>query len=175
MNKLIVSLLFLIPGAANAAGSNFIAGSWFPKEQLLPMLDRCYEDSTHPEVKSAGDLLNNFANELASAYDHDSLTAADKESSKQFIKNYTKYLGVYMCVAQQVLWVDNAMAEYLNTVDVKGYVEACFKQESVAKKLVEQLLPAELFIAYVLFIYDEHFQKEVEKYTEQIMVTYYSK
>ena len=31
MNKLIVSLLFLIPGAANAAGSNFIAGSWFPK------------------------------------------------------------------------------------------------------------------------------------------------
>jgi hypothetical protein len=185
MNKLILSLLFLIPGAACAAGSNFIANSWFPKEQLLPMLDRCYEDTKHPEVKSAGDLLNNFANELASVYDHDSLTAADKESSKQFIKNYTKYLGVYLCIAQQVLWVDSAMAEYLNTDDVQlnlfNYTNAFYKEnfdgmniyESI--EIVEQLLPAELFIAYIFFMSDEHFQKEVEKYTEQIMVTHYSK
>ena len=140
------------------------------------MLDRCYEDTTHPEVKSTGNLLNNFVNELVSSTDgYDSLTAIDKENSKQFIKNYTKYLAVYVCVAQQVLWMDNTMAEYLNTVDVKGYIDACFKQYPQARKLVEELLPAELFIAYVLFVSDEHFQKEVEKYTEQILVTHYSK
>ena len=100
MNKLILSLLFLIPGALNAAGSSFVTGFWFPNQQLAPMLDRCYEDTTHPEVKSTGDLLNNFVNELVSSTDgYDSLTAIDKENSKQFIKNYTKYLAVYVCVA----------------------------------------------------------------------------
>ena len=40
-----------------------------------------------------------------------------------------------MCaLRQQVLWVDNTMAEYLNTVDVKGYIDACFKQYPQARK-----------------------------------------
>ena len=179
MNKLILSLLFLVPGAMHAAENAFEPNDWQPNEKFLSLLDRCYEDKNHPEVKSTSDNLNNF---LVDIINSDlSLSQKEKEQQEKIINGYTHYLGIYLVCAQQLLMEDKAIADYANTVDIKPYLED-FMNETLESEegqlymmLIKQSLPEDLFMLWILFIYDEHFQKEVEKYTEQIMVTYYSK
>lgn len=185
MSKYILSLFFLIPFCTQ----KIQADGWYPDATLFSKLDSCYADKEHfyfhEEDKKCFDcqeanlLMDNF-NLAVLKYQMNNdprLSAEQKEAaceqSEPFIHFYNKYLSVYLCCLSQLSETDKSMIEYLSTLDVKGFLDAFAKQyfpdmqKYEVLEFVEQFLPVELFICWVVFMSDEHLQQEVEKYIQQ--------
>ena len=168
MNKLLMIALLSFSCVAgktqcdNTAEQNkpitYIA--WQPNPALLPLLDKCYEDKNNQMInngimRSAGDLLFNLFGQAA-------ITSQEKE----FVKMYSKYLGMYLYFAEQLLFEDDELVEYIKGINLQDYADI-FNEETA--QVINQVMPGDLFILMNIFLRDAYFQQEVEQFVEMAL------
>lgn len=138
--------------------------AWMPNPELLPLLDKCYEDTKHPIIdngimRSKGDLLFNLFGEVART-----------PQEKEFAKTYCKYLGMHLYFAQQLLFEDEEVADYVKGINLQDYQDILNEQTA---QMIKFIMPGELFMLMNIFLRDAVFQESVEQFIEEVLQQFY--
>jgi len=172
MNKLLILILLSLSGVAGKTQcvnapeqtEHTTQIAWQPNPTLLPLLDRCYEDTQHPIInngimRSKGDLLFNLFGEVART-----------PQEKEFAATYCKYLGMHLYFAQQLLFEDEEVADYVKGINLQDYEDILNEQTA---QMIKFIMPGELFMLMNIFLRDAVFQESVEQFVEEVLQQFY--
>lgn len=186
MNKYLLSAVLLLSSFYQSANAQ-IKNCWFPKYNLSA-LDAYYEDVQNTRCKEIHQFMRSFyLEEFKRELKESPLSFEGKvemfQKNEEFISTYTKYLSIYLSFAMESAEFDTAIIEYLSKIDhhelqkyfdefIEEYFKGMTKLEVI--QLVQRSVTGELFSVWMFFLSDKHFQQEVERYADKILVKDYS-